>query len=110
MVTRLVSVKVRAGYNRMTTFVQAVLSGHTKAGYRPFKSRRQYRSCARKLRYSDFLSAILHVSFLERLNQKRQELKKIEVYPCKYCHGLHIGRTKTFKSELVEDKFQFLRG
>ena len=41
--------------------------------------------CKRKLRHTDYLSALLHAKSLG--------VEPIDIYPCDLCGGLHLGHT-----------------
>jgi hypothetical protein len=46
-------------------------------------SRRELSNCRRKLRHTNFLTALLHARLL------RDE--DIRIYPCPLCQGMHVG-------------------
>lgn len=56
----------------------------------------QWTSCARKIRHDDFWSAYLHLRGLQRLNPWAD----IQIYPCDYCEGLHVGNQLTFNQAI----------
>ena len=82
----------------------AITKGYFPA-YRIFYTQKEWHCCARKLRHSDILSAFQHVKHLSRINKDNE---KLVVYPCRYCLGLHIGKSKRFKNELMENQFSFV--
>lgn len=75
-------------------------------GLRPFKNQRQYNACARKIRHDNLWSAMLHIRGLERRKKRSLDMN---VYPCKYCQGLHVGRNNGYNVELAEGEFEFAR-
>lgn len=52
---------------------------------------REWMQCARKICHTDFYSAYLHKRGLLRLNPHAE----IDIYPCDYCGGLHVGNQLT---------------
>lgn len=51
------------------------------------------KSCAGKVRYSEFLSAQY---FLENNHSKVGS----EIYPCSHCHGYHIGKSGSREKDI----------
>jgi hypothetical protein len=58
---------------------------------------KQVYECATKLAHYDFMSAMQHAERLRKLKHGHH----INIYPCKFCTGLHVGRCKT-SPELTE--------
>ena len=52
------------------------------------------KSCRRKLRHTDYLSALLHARSLHD--------DRMVIYPCEFCHGIHLGHTRLYRDELAK--------
>jgi hypothetical protein len=75
---------------------------------RSFRNQKQFFVCARKIRHADLWAAMLHVRGLVRAGTCRPGFN-LTVYPCRHCDGLHVGKTRVFRHELMEDQFEFAR-
>lgn len=53
---------------------------------------KEWMQCARKILHTDFLSAYHHKRGLQKLNPWAD----IDIYPCDFCGGLHVGNQLTF--------------
>lgn len=76
----------------MLTKVESVGQGYLIEGPAYF-TLADYHACGRKIRHDNLLSAIHHAN---RLRNKEGEKNSgcINVYVCRFCDGLHVGRSR----------------
>ena len=60
------------------------------------KRNKRRKSCGKKVRHLSKDDAMMHMREIRRTRGY-----KYEVYPCKFCHGWHVGRPDKKKVQMI---------